>query len=800
MTVTTARRGRSARAGAGPRDGTRPVRRMLWRLTPAPGGDRRTSLAGRHVAVIGGTPGLARRVREELRVQGAEVAGGHGAAAGPVPDVLVDLTLAEPFVPGAAGQWRDALLRTFDWLRHCYARWSAETASGRIGYLAVTYLGGGMGEHEDDDLAQPLGGLWAGLAKTLHRELPNCVARVLDTSLSDLDHLPERIAEEVCLSGLTEIGHRDGQRWTLAPEAAPPGPPAVAWDASDTVLISGGGRGIGMALARALAAEFGLRAVVTGRSALPDEASWAGMTPEALDARRAALWSRHHEGRDVAAIRRDIARAEHLWEVVGNLRSAREEGLRIDYLPCDVTDPEQVTALVAALPGLTAVVHNAGLDRPVRLPRKTDADITEIVSVKVDAFVHLLEAVRGRDLKVLCAVGSLTGRLGGMVGQFDYAAANEGLARLGRWAQRRVPFPVLTLAWPTWARLGLIANFEASLRYMAAMEVAEGLGHWRAELLAGTSGEVSFVGPLGRALDPVQAAGYPMPPSLPGYRETYPKVFHLGTPEEYAPGALLSGLVEFDAATAPVLRDFTVEGSPAVPVGLLLESAVRAAEWLLPADGGDQTLLAVEDLTVPWSLLRCGADGRVRLHRSLRGALREGRWTVDAVFRSGSRHGSDAGGAAARFRLVYGNASPDTAAAVPRSVTRADGGTVLFTDRPVLRWRGLAVPLADWRSEGRNRPVAEVGRCRPEDLWTLPQVPALALPLAAIENVVRAVTRRFPGLPSTPDPLVLHALRLRGPEPETTRISGDPALGVWRVSDAADGAPVAVLHGPAAPS
>ncbi|MET8676854.1 KR domain-containing protein [Streptomyces sp. NPDC004647] len=789
MTVPMGAAPAAEAATGGPDDGTQTVRRMVWNLAPADAEAGKRSLAGRRVAVIGGTPSVADGVRAELLDRGADLV---GERRGRVPDTLVDLTLSEPFVPGDTGQWRHELLRTFDWLRHCYGEWSEETAVGRLSYLAVTYLGGGMGYHQYDDLAQPLGGLWAGLAKTLHRELPNCSARIVDTSLADLDQLPERVADELCLTGLSEIGHRDGQRWTLTPEVVAPGPAKVAWDASDTVLISGGGRGIGMALARRLAGEFGMRVVVTGRSDLPPPETWAGLTAAALNKRRDALWAQHGEGRPVAGIRRDIARAENTWEVVGNLLSARAEGLRIDYLPCDFTNREEVGALVAGLSGLTAVVHNAGVDRPTRLPRKSDADITDVVATKVDSFVHVLEAVRGRKLKLLCIVGSLTGRLGGMVGQFDYAAANECLARLGKWAQRQVSFPVMTLAWPTWARLGLIANFEASLRYMAAMDVTEGLDHWRAELLAATSGEVSFVGPLGQALDPVQAVSYPMPPCLPGFVDTYPKVFHLGTPEVYRPQAQLVGLVEFDAETTPAVRDFSVHGVPALPVGLLVENAVRGAEWLVPERLHRKTLLAVEDLSVPWSLLRCGSNGRVRLRRDLRGETRGGRWTVDAVFRTDD--GTDEG-PAARLRLVYGEKQADNSSELPPT-GRPAGEAVLFTDRPVLHWGGLAMPLAAWRGEGPNKLVTEVGRCHPGDLWALPQPPAFALPIAAIENIVRAVTERMPGLSTTPDPLTVSAISLRGPAPDRTRIDGDPALGVWRVTDAANGAPVAVLHRP----
>ncbi|MER6615801.1 KR domain-containing protein [Streptomyces xantholiticus] len=784
---------------------TRPVQRMLWRLAPAPAKEPTQPLTGRRVLVVGGDRATAERVRSALREQGATVA--PGAAHGATPDTVVDLTLAERFAPESPRQWRQALLRTFGVLRDCYAAWSEETATDRLTYLAVTYLGGGMGYHPDDDLAQPLGGLWAGLAKTLHREIPNCRARALDIGLEAMSGLPELIVSELSRPGLSEIGHRDGGRWTLSPERVPPGRPTVRWSAADTVLISGGGRGIGMAFARRLCAEFGLRAVVTGRAQVPAEDTWEQYTPATLAQRRAELWAGHRGGRGVPRIREDIARAENTWELVAQLRSARAEGLRLDYRPCDFTDGDQVLALVAGLPELTAVVHNAGVDRPTRLPNKSDEDVVAVVSTKVDAFVHLVRALRHRDLKLLCTVGSLTGRLGGMVGQFDYAAANECLARLGMWAERQVSFPVMTLAWPTWAKLGLIANFEASLRYMAAMDVAEGLAHWRAELLAGSRGEVTFVGPLGRALDPVQALGYPLPPSLPGYAETYPKVFHLGVPEVFRAHDRLCSVVEFDPSTTPAIGDFTVQGTPALPVGMLLENAVRGAEWVVPQDLPEQHLQAMEDLWVPWPLLRCPPEGPLRLRRDVRAVgLENGRWTVHVTFRSPDMSGdlADDGGAA-RMRLVFGE-SPAAGAAhadAPLSGRRPDAAaassvTTLLTGAPVLGWRGLAIGLAGWRPAGPHGISAEVGRCHPHDLWAVPRPPDCVLPIAAIENIVRAVTELTPGLFATPDPLVVHRLSLHGAAPERVRLTGDPALGVWHVDDFGSQSTVARVRGLAA--
>ncbi|WP_432119587.1 KR domain-containing protein [Streptomyces sp. bgisy032] len=812
----------AASAGTGGSDAmTRPVRRMLWRLTPAPAPGSPRDLTGRRVLVLGGTPDDAERVRGELRARGASVLpgpslSGSSPEAGPVPDTLVDLTLAERFSADAdadscAGRWRTALLRTFDTLRHCYPEWSRETSAQRLTYLAVTYHGGGMGYHPDDDIAQPLGGLWAGLAKTLHRELPNCRARVLDIALGDRADLPRLVGDELGRPYLSEIGHRDGARWTLTPDAVRPGPPAVRLGPEDTVLISGGSRGIGMALARRLCAELGLRVVVTGRGRLPAEDTWDDHTPERLAERRAELWAGHRQGRGVADIRRDIGRAESTWELVGHLRAARAEGLRLEYRRCDFTDPGQVRTLVAGLPGLTAVVHNAGVDRPTRLPNKSDDDVVAVVATKVDSFVHLVRALRERPLKLLCTVGSLTGRLGGMVGQFDYAAANECLARLGLWAARQLPYPVMTLAWPTWARLGLISNYEASLRYMAALDVSEGLDHWQAELLAGSRGEITFVGPLGRALDPVQATGYPMPPSLPGYAETYPKVFHLGEAEVFQPHERLCSVVTFDPAASPAVGDFTVHGTPAVPLGMLVESAVRGAEWVTPADLPDHALHAVEDLRVPWNVLRCPDGGPLRLRRDIRARRStDGRWRLDVAFRRVDPAGAMTTGAddadTARLRLVFG-APGEAAAAAPPAPRPPAGhhagalGTTLLSAAPVLRWHGVVVPLARWRPDGRHRMVAEAGRCTAPDLWVVPQPPECLVPVAAVENIVRAVTERAPGLSVTHDPLTIRHLSFPAagtPAGGPVRLEGDPALGVWSARHTDTGRTVIRVRGLAA--
>ncbi len=771
-----------------------PMTRMVWQLTSLP---PRTGapapLTGMRVLLLGDEDGTATAVERALTERGALV---RRRAPGGAVDAIVDLTVGrapERHTTGPAEAWREPLLRTVGALRETYDDWAAETSANRLFYLAVTYLGGGMGHHPQDDLAQPLGGIWAGLAKTLHREFPNCNARVVDIALSALDELPGIVAAELGRPGELEVGYRDGQRLTLTPAARPPGEPSLELGPDDCLLISGGGRGIGWELARTLAERHGLRVVVTGREPFPaGDEPWYGMDESELKVYEKQLWS-DNRGRPPTGTRRDIARVRRLWELAANVTGARARGLRVDYARCDFTDPGQVRELLAREgAALTGVVHNAGVDTAARLPKKTDDEVLATVRTKIEGFANLFGELRDHPLKFFCNVGSLTGRLGGMVGQLEYAAANEGLARLGRWAGRRAGFPVMTLAWPTWDRIGLISNFTATLRYMAAIDVADGLAKWQAELRAGSDGEVTFVGPLGAAIDPGQAIGYPIVPDLPGFTDTFPKIYHLGEVVTYRPHSRMVSRVTFDRERAPVLMDFLMDGVEAVPVSLLLESAVRGAEWIVPEDFPALRVDCLEEVVVPLELLRLEGPTTV-WEREISGTREGCTWVVEVSFR---RPDDGPDGPRASLRVVYEPGDARSPAPPRPPVART---TTWSSGPPMLRWRSSVVPAAAWAQLPDGRWSAEVRPCASNDLWATPSVPRTALAVSVLENVVRLCAKAREGLSVAVDPLVIGRVTLHSREQGNSVVEGDPALGVWRAKSAVSGLPVLTVSGFAGP-
>ncbi|MFJ4666803.1 KR domain-containing protein [Kitasatospora purpeofusca] len=748
-----------------PQDGSvRPVRRHVWEpvetaaLPPgaAPG------LRGRSIAVVGGREATAAAVAAALTAAGAavhrlappaegqlggfaEAAAALFAAAGRI-DGIVDLNLEEPFDRSGPDGWEAPFRQTVAMLQACFADWITETDAVRLFYLPVTWLGGRMG-FGADRVEQPLGGLWAGLAKGLPREVPNCNIRILDlTAEHSAEEIGELVSRELYRWGAFEIGHHGGRRYSLRARHAQPAPPVRALRPGDTVVMSGGGRGIGYALARSLAEEFGARVVVSGRGAVPDPAAVPALEFDEREFRR----YRDERLREAVAARRvpqvrgeleKLAQERELW---ANLVSAREDGLRIDYVQCDITDPEQVARLVdEAGDRLAGVVHNAGVDVPVRLPGKTEQIVSLVVRVKVGGFLNLLRAVADRPpLAFFCSVGSLTGRWGGMVGQLDYGAANEALSRLGLWASqdgeqsgrvRRTP--VSTVCWPTWERLGMITNYEATLRYMSAVDVREGLYHWKRELFSGGSGESTFIGDVGPAMLPSVLRGYQQDTGLPGIERLAASRYYLGEPLDFRPYAALTTEHPLTAGELPCCDDFRVGGEPALPVSLCLEYLRAAGDWVLPENGDQLRFAELRDLEVDLAELRVGPGRRTAVltrHAEGRWAP-DGDWLVAVTLERAGRR-------LAIGELVYraGELPPEQAVLPP---TGALGAEDVAPPAPggALGWSGHAFRLAAWQRDavgGRLYGRAEPGRTA--DLLLASPAPGSALPLNQLENLLRA--------------------------------------------------------------
>ncbi|WP_239080769.1 beta-ketoacyl reductase, partial [Paractinoplanes brasiliensis] len=138
-----------------------------------------------------------------------------------------------------------------------------------------------------------------------------------------------------------------------------------------------------------------------------------------------------------------------------------ESGKRVTVLACDVADRQALTAVLAPLGPINAVVHAAGVEQSTVIDQLDAAARAEVWSGKVDGLRNLHEVLvdGGHPLEAVVLFSSIAG-IWGSGGQAMYAAANAFLDDYAAGHPNTT-----SVAWGPWAGDGMAgANVAAELR------------------------------------------------------------------------------------------------------------------------------------------------------------------------------------------------------------------------------------------------------------------------------------------------------------------------------------------------
>ncbi|MFI8932322.1 SDR family NAD(P)-dependent oxidoreductase [Streptomyces sp. NPDC053474] len=363
------------------------------------------------------------------------------AARADVPPVAV--------LEAVGGDGEDAVLALTSRVLEVVQAWLAEAAleESRLAVVTRGAVPAGTGVVSD-----PAGAAVWGLVRAAQAENPDRLL-LLDTDPM-ADGALDAVLGAVLAGGEPQVAVR-GSRYCVprlvrvaghVPEAG------NKFSSGKSVLLTGGTGSLGGLLARHLVARHGVRHLL-------------------LASRRGAD-------------------AEGAAELVAELA---EQGATVSVVACDVSDREQVRALLASVPDehrLGGVVHTAGVLDDGVIGALTPERLAGVFAPKADAARHLDELTRGLDLDAFITYSSAAGVFGS-AGQGNYAAANAYLD--GLMARRRAAgLPGLSLAWGLWEQTaGMTAHLDdvdqarANRGGVLAITAAEGMELFDAAVASG---------------------------------------------------------------------------------------------------------------------------------------------------------------------------------------------------------------------------------------------------------------------------------------------------------------------------
>ncbi|WP_144213763.1 type I polyketide synthase [Shewanella donghaensis] len=354
-----------------------------------------------------------------------------------------------------------AVEQAFLMAKHLQKSFTELAKTERVSFMTVSRIDGGFGYLNTNELAtaELNQAALSGLSKTLSHEWPTVFCRALDIAPSfEAVDLADAVIAELfdvnAVNEIVEVGISSEGRHTLtATTTAKTRYQTTTLDSNDTVLVTGGAKGVTFECALTLAKQTKSHFILAGRSQhlATDLPTWA-QGKQAKELKAAAIGFIQSQGNKPTPKQIDAL----VWPITSSLEIDRalaaftEVGASAEYISMDVSSDDAIKQSLSAFKSITGIIHGAGVLADKHIQDKTLAELGRVYGTKVTGFAGIINAIDASKLKLVAMFSSAAGFYGN-TGQSDYSMSNEILNKTALQLANNYPqAKVMSFNWGPW--------------------------------------------------------------------------------------------------------------------------------------------------------------------------------------------------------------------------------------------------------------------------------------------------------------------------------------------------------------
>lgn len=357
---------------------------------------------------------------------------------------------------------RDLVKAVFLIAKHIQPSLNELGKTNRANFLSITRLDGqsGLGKRGNTSI---VGGGLNGLVKCLNLEWSQVFCRAVDIQpelstvtiaaqiISEL-HDPNRSIIETTIS-------ENGRAMLSAKKVVVQEHQQIETAVSNEslFLVSGGARGVTANCVIEMAKAFKSKFILLGRSNFDFEVpAYAKNESDDGALKRLIMTDMKDKGQkpNLAEVKKIFNSIVAKKEIEATIQAIKKNGGEAVYIKGDVTDvttvKPQLLAITKRWGAITGIIHGAGRLADKYIQDKAEQDFLNVLTVKLDGLLTLLQCVNIHKLEHLVLFSSVAGFYGN-VGQTDYAIANEVLSKAAHLFRTNHPnTQVSAINWGAW--------------------------------------------------------------------------------------------------------------------------------------------------------------------------------------------------------------------------------------------------------------------------------------------------------------------------------------------------------------